>query len=184
MRRTSFAAGLLAGIAGTLVTGFAAWLAVAYSGAYNVAATDDHADPVRWTLDTTMRRSVASRAGGADLPADVTQSQFAEGAGEYAEYCAHCHGAPGQNPAEWSRGMRPQPPLLVEAAADWSLAEIRWIVENGIRMTGMPAFGPRHEAEEITAIAAFVSRLPGLDAPDYAAMTGGEQTQADEAPSQ
>jgi mono/diheme cytochrome c family protein len=137
-----------------------------------VAATDTHADAVRWTLDTTMHRSIANRAGGANLPERFSEDLIAEGAGRYAESCAYCHGAPGRQPAEWSRGMRPEPPHLVEAATEWTAQEIYWIVENGIKMSGMPAFGPHHEAEEIVAITAFVTQLPGLSPEDYPALTG------------
>ncbi|MGR3455911.1 c-type cytochrome [Pseudooceanicola sp.] len=167
---TGFALGIIL----TLLVGVAVWLTIAYSGAYNVAATERHADTVRWTLDKTMHSSISSRANAVALPEDFTEEQVAEGASAYAEYCAHCHGAPGQDPAEWSRGMRPEPPLLVEAASEWSAAEIHWIIDNGLKMTGMPAFGPHHEAEEIMALTAFVSALPGLTSEDFEGMTAGE----------
>ena len=161
----------LLGAVVTVLVAIAVWLTVVYTGAYNVAASDPHADAVRWTLDTTMHRSVASRAGEVRLPEAFPDDIIAQGAGEYAEYCAHCHGAPGQAPAEWSRGMRPEPPHLTEAATEWTAEEIHWIVENGIKMSGMPAFGPHHGAEEILAITAFVQQLPGLAPEDYATMT-------------
>ena len=63
----------------------------------------------------------------------------------------------------------------MEAATEWTTEEIYWIAENGIKMTGMPAFGPHHGPEEIAALAAFVSQLPGLSPEDYAALTGGGQ---------
>lgn len=63
-----FAAGLALGILGTILVAIAIWLTVAYTGAYNVAASDPHADAVRWTLDTTMRRSIARRSGEVELP--------------------------------------------------------------------------------------------------------------------
>lgn len=165
----TFAAFLL-GVCATVLAAIAVWLTVVYSGGYNVAAADPHADAVRWTLDTTMRRSVESRAADVQLPDEFAEDVIARGAGEYAEYCAHCHGAPGEEPSEWSRGMRPEPPLLTEGATEWSAEEIHWIVENGIKMSGMPAFGA-HEAEEVLAITAFVQELPGLSPEDYAAMT-------------
>lgn len=171
MQKHPLAIGFVGGIVGTLLVAIAVWLTVVYTGAYNVAASDQHADTVRWTLDTTMRRSVASRAGGVELPDDPSGELVAEGAGHYAESCAHCHGAPGQEPAEWSRGMRPEPPHLTEAAAEWSPEEIHWIVSNGIKMSGMPAFGSQHAPEEILALTAFVSALPGLTAADYAALS-------------
>jgi mono/diheme cytochrome c family protein len=166
---------ILAGLLGAVLTvlmAIAFWLTVVYTGAYNVAATDPHADAARWTLETTMRRSVSNRATDAQLPDALPDDLVARGAGAYAEYCAHCHGAPGQDPAEWSRGMRPEPPHLTEAATEWTAGEIRWIVDNGIKMSGMPAFGPDHEDEEILAITAFVQQLPGLAPADYAAMVG------------
>ncbi len=97
------------------------------------------------------------------MPEEPSEELIAEGAGHYAESCAHCHGAPGAEPAEWSRGMRPEPPHLTEAAAEWTPEEIHWIVSNGIKMSGMPDFGSHHAPEEIVALTAFVSALPGLD---------------------
>lgn len=149
--------------------GISVWLTIVYSGAYNIAATDTHADVVRGTFDTTTHRSVANRAGKVELPERFSQELIAEGARHYAESCAHSHGAPRREPATWSRGMRPEPPHLVKAATEWTPKEIHWIFQNGIKMPGMPASGPHHEAEEITAITAFVSQRPGLSPQDYQA---------------
>lgn len=178
-----FGAGLALGIVVTILAVIAVWLIVVYTGTYNVAASDQHFDAVRWTLDTTMSRSVASRAGGVELPENFSEDQVAEGARHYAESCAHCHGAPGGEPAEWSRGMRPEPPHLTEAASEWTPKEIHWIVSNGIKMTGMPAFGPHHSAEEIVALTGFVRALPGLTANDYATLTGSPQENTEQMPS-
>lgn len=169
------AIGLISGILGTILLATIVWLTIVYTGAYNVAASDQHADAVRWSLDTTMRRSVASRAGGVELPENVTDDLLTEGAGHYAQSCAHCHGAPGQEAAGWSRGMRPEPPRLTEAATDWTSQEIHWIISNGIKMSGMPAFGPHHSPGEIVALTAFVSALPGLSAEDYETLSSSDE---------
>lgn len=169
---SSLIKGVALGVVGTLLVGVVVWLTVVYTGAYNVAASDRHADPVRWTFDTTMHRSVASRAEDVVLPESFTDEMVVDGAGHFAASCAHCHGAPGRDTADWSRGMLPEPPHLTEAAAAWSTEEIYWIVENGIKMSGMPAFGDRHEPEEIASIAAFVAQLPGLTSEDYSALVG------------
>ena len=168
------AKGVVLGVVAALLAGIAVWLSVVYTGVYNVAAADAHADVVRWTLDRAMHRSVASRADETELPERFSQAQLAEGAKHYAQSCEHCHGAPGRDPAAWSRGMRPEPPHLVEEASEWSPGEIYWITDNGIKMTGMPAFGGHHRPEEIVAITAFVTRLPGLSADEYTAMTGSD----------
>ena len=170
MRSTMFGAAL--GVVATILAAIAVWLAVVYSGAYNVAAIEPHIDVVRWTFETTMRRSVASRAGSVAAPQHPSDELIAEGARHYAESCVYCHGAPGQEPTEWSRGMRPEPPHLVEAASEWTRSELHWTIENGIKITGMSALGPHRNAEQIRAINAFVTRLPGLAPEDYRALTG------------
>jgi mono/diheme cytochrome c family protein len=161
------------GIVLTLLLGAATWLVLVYGGFYNVAASDPHTDAVRWTLETTMRHSVSRQAGAVRIPVSVPQEVLEEGARHYAGTCATCHGAPGEEAEPWSAGMRPEPPELTEAAAEWSPEELAWIVENGIKMSGMPAFGGRLSPEEIVAVAAFVRELPGLSAGDYAAMAKG-----------
>ncbi len=172
--------GIFGGIVGTVLVGIAVWLLIAYTGAYNVAASQQHFDPVRWTLDTTRNRSIANRAGGADISETAPESVLSDGARHYAQSCAYCHGAPGEEPAEWSRGMRPEPPHLSEAASEWSKQEIHWIVTNGIKMTGMPAFGAHHSANEIAAITSFVSALPGLTPDDYTRLAGRASGQAEQ----
>lgn len=168
----NFGLGLALGAITALLIGIVAWMTMVYTGAYNVAASDPHSDAARWTLETSMRKSVANRATHAGIPNEPSSTILTEGAGHYAESCVLCHGAPGQEPAEWSRAMRPEPPHLIEAASEWSPDEIHWIISNGIKMTGMPAFSDGHTPEQLTALTAFVSALPGLTPGDYESLTG------------
>jgi len=85
--------------------------------------------------------------------------------------CFSCHGAPGHKPSEIGRGLNPKPPQLdAEEIQGRSDAELYWIIKNGVRMTGMPAFGPTHEEKELWSIIAFLRRLPEMDAKAYDAM--------------
>ena len=172
MQKHPLAIGIIGGIIATVLVAVATLLTIAYTGAYNVAASDQHADAVRWTLDTAVHRSVERRSENIELPETFTDELVAEGAGHYAKTCVYCHGAPGQDPTDWSRAMRPEPPHLTEAAAEWSAEEIYWIVDKGIKMSGMPAFGTHHGPEEIAGLTAFVSQLPGLSPEKYRALTG------------
>lgn len=150
---------------------------VVWSGAYNFAASEAHAGAVRSVIDTALHKSVASRADALEAPT-FTQNDLRRGAREFAEYCVHCHGAPGVQPHEWTTGMRPDPPSLSRAAREWTTEEIFWIVKHGIKMTGMPAFGDTESDETIWQIAGFVDRLPELSAPEYArlqAQLGSEE---------
>ena len=77
--------------------------------------------------------------------------------------CVTCHGAPGVDASEAGEGLNPPAPDLttgkVQKRTD---GELFWLVQGGIRMTGMPAFGPTHKDEEIWKIVAFLRRLPAL----------------------
>ena len=42
---------------------------------------------------------------------------------------------------------------LAEAAAQWELSEVFWIAKHGVRMTGMPAFGPTHDDRTVELVA-------------------------------
>ena len=88
--------------------------------------------------------------------------------------CASCHGGPGVTWARFSEGLRPDPPDLKEVVKDLTLAQIFWVVRNGINMTGMPGFNlVEAPDEEIWTIAAFVKKLPTVSEADYKAWIAG-----------
>jgi mono/diheme cytochrome c family protein len=160
--------GGLAGALAIFVLILLAGVVVAYTGAYNMAASSGHTAGMRWFLDTTMHSSVRRRADEQRL----ASADAAAGAAEYKTMCEHCHGGPGVEPAAWSRGMLPQPPHLAEAAREWEPAEVVWIVRHGLKYTGMPAFGEDHDDETLWNIAAFVKDLPAMTPAEYRSYSG------------
>jgi mono/diheme cytochrome c family protein len=142
----------------------------ALAGGYNVAATDAHNAFTHWFLMTTTRRSVAIRAASVNAPAQFTSQQVADGFSEFDEMCVACHGAPGKERGEVGKGLNPRPPNLAKAAKEWTAAELFWIVKHGIKMTGMPAFGPTHSDERLWTVVAFLKELPQLSTEKYADM--------------
>src|SRR5690606_798750 len=109
-----------------------AGLLVVYSGLYNVAPRREHLPPVRWLIETTLRRSVQTHSLGIEVPQLAGDHLVRLGAGHFATGCAPCHGAPGRPRSPIMRHMLPSPPPLSEAAARWSPAEQFWIVLNGL----------------------------------------------------
>jgi mono/diheme cytochrome c family protein len=55
---------------------------------------------------------------------------------------------------------------------EWSDTELYWIADNGIKLSGMPAFGSNYEKQEIAALTAFVRRLPKVSPEQYREMAG------------
>lgn len=150
----------------------------AYLGFYNVAASDPHVDYVRWSLETAQDSSVerhAARQVGHVPPLDNTE-MIRTGAQHYREEgCIQCHGGPGNPQAEFARHMRPEPPDLTQAVRQWNDSELFWIMQHGIKMTGMPAFGPTHNEDELWAMVAFVRRLPEMGQSEFQQLTASPQ---------
>lgn len=60
----------------------------------------------------------------------------------FADHCAICHGNEGSGDTLIGNGLYPKPPdLRKPATQELSDGELFWIIENGVRFTGMPAFG-------------------------------------------
>ncbi|MDX1624827.1 MAG: cytochrome c [Gemmatimonadota bacterium] len=164
-RTTPALAGALAAVVGLAVAG----LVVLYAGWYDVSATSGHADLTERVLGALQHRSVSARAGDLDVTLPTDSAALEHGFVHYDAMCVDCHGAPGVERGETGKGMSPTPPDLAEEAEEWSDAELFWITKHGIKLAGMPAYGPTHSDEELLGIVAFVRRLPQLDSAAYAA---------------
>ena len=75
-------------------------------------------------------------------PMQPTEADYNAAAHEYVEHCAICHGVPGKDPTAIADGMFPKPPQLFKGkgVTDDPAGETYWKIQNGIRLTGMPAF--------------------------------------------
>lgn len=156
-----------------IVLAIAGGLLAIYSGAYDVSATSKDSALLHWALSATREASIESRAADVTVPPDRQLSDpmtVRAGFEHYHEMCSGCHGAPGVEPDELRAGLNPQPPLLAKAADGISTRELFWVIKHGIKMTGMPAWGPTHDDARIWAIVAFVRKLPTLSAEDYQRM--------------
>ena len=154
-------------------------VAIMYSGAFNVAASEPHGPLGKWILETTMEHSVKMRAASIQSPT-LGEERIAKGFREYDEDCVVCHGAPGDERSEVSKGLMPHAPDLAKLGDEWTAAEIFWIVKHGVKMTGMPAWGKSDTDDDLWNVVAFVRRLPTLSADEYHAMRAANARAAGE----
>lgn len=164
---------LLTGVGVTVLLGLLVFVLLVWSGAYDVAASHGHSSLERMVLSSTMKRSVKVRAGG--TPPTFTAAMLRSGGAEYKGMCEHCHGGPGVSRAEWAKGMTPLPPDLTKEAAEWTPEQLHWIVEHGVKMSGMPAFGGTHDSQTTWNIAGFVKQLPKMSPEAYAAIPSEDE---------
>jgi mono/diheme cytochrome c family protein len=139
----------------------------AYSGIPDVSATKPEGSIVDWFLNTTKDHSIHSQAAGIIVPSLSDSSFLVTGFEHYDGMCKACHGAPGNEPEELAQGLNPPAPDLASSTTDLSPAEMFLIVKNGIKMTGMPAWGASHSDSAIWAIVTFLQRLQTLTPETY-----------------
>jgi mono/diheme cytochrome c family protein len=130
-----------------------------YAGWYDISATDQHLAPTYRLLDYAMRRSVKFRARDIEIPDLNDEKRIQTGAYLYREHCLQCHGAPGVPPAPFALGMTPVPVALVHTARAWPPAEVFWVVKEGIKMTGMPAWKYRLSEDHMWSVVAFLPAM-------------------------
>ena len=151
----------------TLVALFIIFLIFIYSGWYNVSAMNNESGMMKWIFKTVRNNSIEARLTNISVPDLNDSSLIKEGFEHYNEMCASCHGAPGIEEKELSKGLNPRAPYLPKIAKYIVPAKLFWATKNGIRMTGMPAWGKTHSDNKIWAIVAFVKKLPGMTKNDY-----------------
>ena len=89
-------------------------------------------------------RRLAIPSGAADLknPVAFSPEVWAESRAHFADHCATCHANDGSGRTELGQALYPRAPDMREAdTQSQSDGQLYWIIENGVRLTGMPAWG-------------------------------------------
>ncbi len=76
-------------------------------------------------------------------PYASTAENLRQGEEHFADHCATCHANDGSGDTLFGRGLYPKPPdMRTSETQNKSDGELYYIIENGVRLSGMPAFGP------------------------------------------
>lgn len=106
-------------------------------------------------------------------PVPPTDAVLEQALLHYADHCASCHGNDGRGDTTIGRGLYPRVPDMRGAhTQSLSDGELFSIIEHGIRLTGMPAWGTGTADSERDSwgLVHFVRRLPTLSAEDVERM--------------
>jgi cytochrome c553 len=117
-----------------------------------------------------LERQIAGRLVRLSIPSgDRAQKNpfagdvSAEAVDHYNDHCAVCHGADGRGHTEMGENMYPKvPDLASPAVQQLSDGDLFFIIQNGVRWTGMPAWKHEHTPEDTWKLVAFVRRVPSL----------------------
>jgi mono/diheme cytochrome c family protein len=117
--------------------------------------------------------AIARRAKSLQNPVEYSGEIIAEGRAHFADHCATCHANDGSGDTAMGRGMWPKPPdMRLAQTQNLSDGELFWIIENGIRFTGMPGWGTGASDGELASwhLVHFIRRLPRLTQEELADM--------------
>jgi mono/diheme cytochrome c family protein len=103
-------------------------------------------------------------------PFRPTPENLNAGQGDFDEHCSGCHGLTGNGENRLEADFYPPVAKLTGDTQKWSDGELYFIIANGIRMTGMPGFGEKHDPKEIWGVILWVRHLAQLSPQEKAAI--------------
>jgi mono/diheme cytochrome c family protein len=130
--------------------------------------------PVETRLSRAARHyAIPAAARARTSPAPGTADTLKAGLEHWADHCATCHGNDGAGQTAIGQGLYPKPPDMRAADTQGlSDGELFYIIEEGVKLTGMPAWGNGSaEGEEVGwHLVQFVRHLPSLTDDELARM--------------
>jgi len=143
------------------------------AGAAYLMSTGLKAQPEPGAMETRVARSIRGFAIPREVkarsnPLGTSADALKPGLEHFARYCAMCHGNDGSGEgAAIGRGLFPKPPdMRAEATQSLTDGEMFYIIENGVRFTGMPAFGtgkPDPDGEkQVWQLVRFIRHVPRI----------------------
>jgi mono/diheme cytochrome c family protein len=121
----------------------------------------------------TRSAMIPSSARSRRNPEPATAENLRGALEHWADHCASCHGNDGAGNTEMGRGLYPPAPdMRLPATQNLTDGELFYLIENGVKLTGMPAWGTgTPEGEQATwHLVHFIRRLPTLSEAELAAM--------------
>jgi mono/diheme cytochrome c family protein len=116
-------------------------------------------------LATMIRRqTIPSRYKTMKNPVAANPEAIHEGMSHWADHCATCHANNGSGDTMYGTTMYPRPPdMRQKDTQELSDGELYYTIKNGVRLSGMPAFGdPGDDDTNSWKLVAFIRHLPQL----------------------
>jgi mono/diheme cytochrome c family protein len=104
----------------------------------------------------------------------VASTENIRGGMEHFSYhCSECHGNDGAGQTVFGKGLYPKPPDLRAAETqNKSDGELYYTIENGVRLSGMPAFHGTHTVPQTWRLVLFIRHLPQITPEELNEMKG------------
>jgi mono/diheme cytochrome c family protein len=133
------------------------------------------------TEPPAIEAAVARRIRSLAIPSDASRlinpflndrSAWLDGGRYFQDHCAVCHGDDGAGKSEIGKNLYPKAPdMRQETTQQLSDGELYFVIMNGVRYTGMPAWAGEQTPEETWKLVSFIRRMPHLTPDDLEKVT-------------
>jgi mono/diheme cytochrome c family protein len=110
------------------------------------------------SLDASLDRHAAEVRN----PVAATDDNLLAGMKSYQTNCAGCHGDIHQPHAAFGDGFYPRAPQFIEDPPDMPESQNFFIIQHGVRLSGMPAWRSSLNEQEIWQVTTFLSHMNKL----------------------
>ncbi len=139
-------------------------LVILLGGAHGFSARTQPGAFERWLATLARGAALPSDARVRRNPVPLTPEVLTEARAHWADHCAVCHSNDGSGDAVMGRNMYPPAPdMRLAETQQLTDGELFYIIQNGVRLTGMPAWGTpgsAHDEEDSWKLVYFIRHLP------------------------
>jgi len=136
--------------------------AVSQFGLYPIGADNPPGSIERAIAGGAMDHYAEKHKPAGDNPVQVGPDSLMEGAKEYEEHCAFCHGGAKATISPMQDKFNPPTPQLINRIPHDDDAWLFWVTKHGVRMTGMPAWDGILSDVEMWKVIAFIKHSDKL----------------------
>jgi mono/diheme cytochrome c family protein len=127
------------------------------------SARDNPSAIETYVARTARRLSIPGSERNATNPFAPTPEVLAEARAHFADHCATCHGNDGSGKTEIGQNVYPKAPdMRLPQTQSLTDGELYYTIHNGIRLTGMPAWGTEQKDDDSWKLVVFIRHLPKL----------------------
>ena len=152
----------------------------AAAGLWYVRTTNLSALPQPHPAEARLARAVRRLAVPAAVqeqqnPIPLTSDVVDAGRAHFADHCASCHANDGSGDTEMGRNLFPKAPdMRLAATQSLTDGELFWIIEHGVRFTGMPGWSTGTKEGEAASwhLVHFIRHLPDITEVELEDMAG------------
>lgn len=125
-----------------------------------------------WLAQRARAWAIPTGAKSLRNPIQNNSETLAEARAHWADHCATCHANDGSGGTQMGRNSwPPAPDMRLSATQNMTDGELFYIIQNGVRMTGMPAWaGSAHDEADSWKLVYFIRHLPQLTPEEKAEM--------------